>query len=297
MQSRLGKVATALAVVLALFALPAPPAEARTDNRSKPVVYIHGYNAFGDGTDCNMWATMDNTLRSWGLTGSKVTVRYYKGDVNCTHALENYGSPGVHFDPGTNSYDRYVRLEHLGYELAWMIHREFSSRGVTVDVVAHSMGGLITRYALAQVARGHADFPPYLYVEDIVTLGTPHAGTGWANFCWTTQCEQMRPGSSFVNWLASNAPNPQGSGGTDWTAVGSYNDEIVSETSAVSMSASHKVLYHPSADVLHGDYYVDTTDARTADVSYNDFGGTWYSWYDAPWSVRWSDYSLLYGSW
>ncbi|HEX7168280.1 MAG TPA: hypothetical protein VF230_14975, partial [Acidimicrobiales bacterium] len=166
-----------------------------------------------------------------------------------------------------------------------------------VDIVAHSMGGLIARYALAQVARRHADFPPYLYVEDAVTLGTPHSGTGWASWCWTTQCEQMRPGSSFVNWLGTNAPNPQGSGGTDWTAVGSYNDEIVSESSAVAMSASHKVLYLPSADVVHSDYYIDTTDARTADVNYNDYGGSWYAWYDAPWAVRWSDFSLLYGSW
>ena len=297
MYARLGKVATALAVVLALNVLPAPAAEARTDNRSKPVVYVHGYNAFGDGADCNMWSSMDNTLRSWGLTGPKVTVKYYFGDTNCTKALQNYGTGGRHFDPGYANWDRYVRLEHLGYRLAWMLYNEYSSKGITVDVVAHSMGGLIARYALSQVARGHVDFPPYLYVEDAVTLGTPHSGTGWASFCWTTQCEQMRPGSSFVNWLATNAPNPQGSGGTDWTAIGSYNDEIVSESSAVAMSASHKILYLPSADVVHSDYYIDTTDARTADVNYNDYGGTWYAWYDAPYAVRWSDYSLLYGSW
>ena len=299
MKRCISKLVAALASVLVLsfVVLPAPAADARTDNRSKPVVYVHGYNAFGDGTDCNMWSSMDNTLRSWGLTGQKVTVRYYFGDVNCTHALQSYGTNGRHYDPGYANWDRYVRIEHLGYRLAWMIYNQFSSRGVTVDVVAHSMGGLITRYALAQVARAHADFPPYLYVEDAVTLGTPHAGTGWASWCWTTQCEQMRPGSSFVNWLASNAPNPQTSGGTDWTNVGSYSDEIVSASSSVSMSAAHKVLYLSSASVAHSDYYVDITDARTADVNYNDYGGTWYAWYDAPYAVRWSDYSLLYGSW
>lgn len=296
MKRRIGKLSTALVVVAALVGLVTPAAEARTDTRTKPVVYVHGYNAFGDGTDCNMWSSMDSTLRSWGLTGQRVTVRYYKGDTNCTHAVENYGTAGRHYDPG-GPHDRYTRIEHLSYHLAWMIYTQWSSKGVTVDVVSHSMGGLITRYALAQVARRHPDFPPYLSVEDSVTLGTPHAGTGWASFCWTVQCEQMRPGSSLVNWLATYAPNPQGSGGTDWTAMGSYDDEIVSEGSAISMSAAHKVQYLGSADVAHSDYYKDTTDARTADVSYNDNGGSFYTWYDAPWGVRWSDYSLLYGSW
>jgi hypothetical protein len=294
--ARIGKLATAVALVVALVGLHASPADARTDTRTKPVVYVHGYNPFGDGADCNMWSSMDNTLRAWGLTGPKVTVRYYFGDTNCTHALENFGTNGRHYDPG-GPWDRYVRIEHLGYRLAWMIYNQYSSKGIPVDIVSHSMGGLITRYALAQVARHHADFPPYLYVEDSVTLGTPHAGTGWADWCWTTQCEQMRPGSSFVNWLATYAPNPQGSGGTDWTTIGSYDDEIVSEGSAISMSAAHKVQYLGSADMAHSDYYKDTTDARTADVRYNDNGGPFYTWYDAPWSVRWSDFALYYGTW
>jgi hypothetical protein len=293
---RLSRSSIVLAVVAAVIGLQAAPAEARTDNRSKPVVYVHGYNPFGDGADCNMWNTMDNTFRSWGLTGQKVTVKYYFGDTNCTHNLQSYGTNGRHYDPGT-TWDRYVRLEHLGYRLAWMIYNQFSSRGITVDVVSHSMGGLITRYALAQTARRHADFPPYLYVEDSVTLGTPHAGTGWANWCWTTQCSQMRPGSSFVNWLAANAPNPQGSGGTDWTAVGAYDDEIVSESSAVSMSAAHKIQYLDSANVYHSDYYGLNTDSRTADVIYSDNGSGWFTWLDAPWPVRWTDFALLLGSW
>ncbi|CAN5612747.1 triacylglycerol lipase [soil metagenome] len=295
--ARTGRRATAVvAMVLVLVVVQAAPASARTDNRAKPVVYVHGYNAFGDGTDCGMWNSMDQTLRNWGLTGAKVTFRYYFGDTGCSHAAENYGVPGRHYDPG-GAHDRYTRIEHLGYHLAWMIYNEYSSRGVAVDVVSHSMGGLITRYAISQVQRRHADFPPYLYVEDSVTLGTPHAGTGWADWCWTTQCSQMRPGSSLVNWLSTYAPNPQASGGTDWTAVGSYDDEIVSEGSAVSMSAAHKVQYLGSADMYHSDYYKDTTDARTADVRYSDGGGAWYSWYDAPWSVRWSDFALYLGSW
>jgi len=57
MNRGLGRVVIALGMVLALVALSMSAAEARTDNRSKPVVYIHGYNPFGDGTDCNMWSS------------------------------------------------------------------------------------------------------------------------------------------------------------------------------------------------------------------------------------------------
>lgn len=290
------KLTVALAMVVVVLLAQATPAAARSDDRAKPVVYVHGYNAFGDGTSCGMWNAMDSTLKSWGHTGGKATVRYYFGDTGCTNALESYGS-NKHYYPGSTKFDRYVRLEHLGYRLAWMLYTEYSSKGIAVDVVSHSMGGLITRYALAQTQRRHPDFPPYLHVEDSVTLGTPHAGTGWANWCWTTQCSQMRPGSSFIKWLSSYAPNPQGSGGTDWTAVGSYDDEIVSETSAVSMGAAHKVQYLGSSDVYHSDFYQDTTDSRTAAVRYSDNGGSWYSWYSAPWGVRWSDFALYLGSW
>jgi hypothetical protein len=47
----------------------------------------------------------------------------------------------------------------------------------------------------------------------------------------------------------------------------------------------------------HSDYYNSTSDARTADVNYNDYGGPWYAWYDAPYPVRWSDFGLYLGTW
>jgi hypothetical protein len=50
-------------------------------------------------------------------------------------------------------------------------------------------------------------------------------------------------------------------------------------------------------NIGHSDYQQRTSDLRTADVEYNDNGGPWYAWYDAPYPVRWSDFSLLYGSW
>ncbi len=48
---RLGKPSIVLGVVVVLLGASVPAAQARTDNRSKPVVYVHGYNPFGDGAD------------------------------------------------------------------------------------------------------------------------------------------------------------------------------------------------------------------------------------------------------
>ena len=84
-------------------------------------------------------------------------------------------------------------------------------------------------------------FPPFLYVEDVITLGTPHQGSGWASGCtWAYECVQMENGSSFVNYLGSNAQNPQADGGSDWTLASSYDDGVVSEGSGVGMNANHK---------------------------------------------------------
>jgi pimeloyl-ACP methyl ester carboxylesterase len=299
---RFAAVALAIAVVLVP---PASVADARTDNRSKPIVFVHGLDAFGTaGVDCNMWSNMINTMRAWGWTGTAATVAYYEGDTNCSYSVDHHGSHATHFGgPGEHngagiSHTADTQIEHLGYHLAWMIYDHFSRYGTYVDVVGHSMGGMIARYAIAQTQLHHADFPPYLYVEDVVTLGTPHGGSGWGDWCpWSDECDEIGGDNYLLSWLRTNASNPQGSGGTDWTTMGSYDDTFVSEGSAVDMNATHKVNYLGSMNLDHGDYYNDTTDVRDADVEWWDAPGPWYAWYDAPHAVRWSDYALTYGSW
>lgn len=295
--TRVRRHAIVIAVLVVLVTVVAPGAEARTDDRAKPVVYVHGYDVFGKGTDCSMWNDMVSALRGWGHTGEAVLVKYYSVDKACTHQVQDHGSGCTHFGPCSNTINTSTRIEHIAYRLAWLIHDRYSSKGQAVDLVAHSMGGLVTRYMLAQVHRGHPDFPSTLLVEDVVTFGTPHAGTGWAYWCWTTQCSQMRPGSSFISWLSTNAPNPQGTGGTDWTVFGSDSDGIVSSSSAVSMSAAHKVIYLSHTGYGHSDFYRDTSDTRDARVHYQDHGGPWYAWHAAPRSVRWADFALVSGGW
>lgn len=302
MRTRRNALVLALCLLLSLAA--ASIAEARTDNRSKPIIFVHGLDAFGTaGTDCNMWNNMQSRLVSWGQTGTMVKLKYYTGDTNCTETLDTHGSHSKHYasdahDGAGTSHTADASIRHLGYHLAWYIYDRFSSRGVTVDLVGHSMGGLIIRYALAQTQLHNVDFPPYLYVEDVVTLATPHQGSNWSAWCFLAlECNEIFPTSSFMSWIATNAQNPQASGGTDWTAIASYDDTYVSEGSGTGMDANHKVRYLGSMNLDHSDYYNDTSDTRDADVEYWDRPGPWYSWYDAPHAVRWTDYALTYGTW
>lgn len=288
----------ALVAAFTMLVAVAPAAEARSDTKDKRVLLIHGYQPWGTPTSpCDMWGSMETALRNQGYTGALTTVQYYDAQVACDVSVIPHGSATKHHAPSGGVHDRYVSIRHLGYELAWMIYDRYSRYGETVDIAAHSMGGLVARYALAQVQRGHSEFPPHLYVEDVVTLGTPHNGSGYASWCWTTQCGEMSPGSSFLSWLRSYAWNPQASGGTDWTAMGSYDDGTVSESSAVDMGAAHKVLYQPAADIDHGEYYTATSTSASAPVYYSDNGGSWYSWSGGYWPVRWTATSMHLGTW
>jgi triacylglycerol esterase/lipase EstA (alpha/beta hydrolase family) len=274
-------------------------AEARTTDRAKPIIYVHGFLLNG-ASNCNQWQPMAATLASLGHTGPHTTLAYYTGDANCSHALDHHGRHDLHYPSGhrDGSHTQATSIRHLGYHLAWMIYDHYTLNGQPVDIVAHSMGGLAVRYALAQTQRGHPDFPPRLLVEDIVTLGTPHAGTTWARSCSSaTQCAEMVPGSSLLAWLADNAQNPQGADGSDWTTVGSYYDAIVSANSAVAMAAAHQTQSLPGMQIEHSDYYTDTSGAQNADVRYRNAPSSWRYWFSAPHVVRWADKALVEPSW
>ncbi len=73
--------------------------------------------------------------------------------------------------------------------------------GRGVDVVAHSMGGLLTRLALMdpEVAKR---------VGTVVTLGTPHHGTYAARFLATERALDLRPESPLLKTLEAQVPWP-----------------------------------------------------------------------------------------
>jgi pimeloyl-ACP methyl ester carboxylesterase len=75
-----------------------------------------------------------------------------------------------------------------GTAFAEAIKAKIGLSGQKVDVFAHSMGGLVSRYAIEQ--KGAANF-----VRTLVTMGTPHNGSGVASHLFS---------ESFFNLVANN---------------------------------------------------------------------------------------------
>jgi hypothetical protein len=106
-----------------------------------------------------------------------------------------------------------------------------------VHVVGHSLGGLISRYHVQRLGGDRR-------VESLVTLGTPHAGSVWANVVPTPLIRQLRPGSPVLQELAEPAPGFR----TRMTAVYSDLDQMVIPTSSGRCDhpdiGARNVLFH-----------------------------------------------------
>ena len=282
----------ALVAAVLVAVVGVAPADAATSSRSNPVIFIHGSDWFAPyGVDCpSSFADMKRRFRDFGWTGPLIAVSYYHYDSRCDAPIGRYGSHSVHYASGhdsTGGHTGMTDIRHLAYHLAWFIHDRYSRYGVAVDVVGHSMGPLLIQYALAQVERRHPQFPPRLLVADVVSLAAPFAGARSIIYtCHTLQCAQMRPGSAVLAWLKQYAWEPDGAGGTDWTAVSSVDDNYVSGSSGVAMGACHKVVYLASSNVEHLDLLHDTSGHVSADVRRADCPRSWVTdlwWF---WPVR-----------
>ncbi|MFG2007460.1 esterase/lipase family protein [Micromonospora sp. NPDC048868] len=101
-----------------------------------------------------------------------------------------------------------------------------STGAAKVDVVAHSEGGLVSRYFIKNLGGTSS-------VDRYVSLGTPQYGTYVANIvkflglgscAGIVACQQMSIGSSFLAGLNAGDDTP---GTVRWTAVRTLQDELV----------------------------------------------------------------------
>jgi len=314
---RLGVAATlALTVVVVAFntavvsaAVDSPAGVADADEAApaprlaKPIIYVHGFEN-SSSANCQQFNPMKTFFENHAprFTSTHLTVKYYDGDTNCGYNLNAHGSHSVHFASGhrNGGHTPETNIRHLGYHLAWFVWDKYSQDGRHVDIVAHSMGGLITRYAMAQTAHNDPDFPPNLLVDDIVTLGTPHNGPRALSslgcaiiFTSPLQCDQMDGGSDFQQFLDDHAANPKPIQRTDWTTLGSDDDNHVASDSATGMGGnSTKVVFTSADDIEHTDFLNATRAVDDARVLYKQPGGSWITWNSSWWPVRWAQKSL-----
>ncbi|MEU7995486.1 alpha/beta fold hydrolase [Micromonospora sp. NPDC049060] len=101
-----------------------------------------------------------------------------------------------------------------------------STGAAKVDVVAHSEGGLVSRYFIKNLGGTSS-------IDRYVSLGTPQYGTYVANIvkflglgscAGIVACQQMSIGSSFLAGLNAGDDTP---GTVRWTAVRTLQDELV----------------------------------------------------------------------
>jgi len=139
------------------------------------------------------------------------------------------------------------RLEGAGYDVTLLVYPDYglgdihanaqrlantvaSVRARTgaakVDLVAHSMGGLVSRDYVKNLGGSTK-------VDSLITMGTPHYGTDLAvlakfltfgSCIGITACNQMARGSSFLNSLNAGDDTI---GNVRYTAIATKVDEVV----------------------------------------------------------------------
>jgi len=150
------------AALLLLFARPIAMAAPPTKN---PVLLLHGIK-----DDACKMEPMARHLRAQGWEAHTFSYR------------PSWGQKG---------------LDELAAQVATEADRLFPG-GQKFDLVAFSMGGLVSRYYLQRLGGVER-------VERFVTLSTPHGGTWLAHLLPNAGCRQMRPGSQFLRDLNADA--------------------------------------------------------------------------------------------
>lgn len=156
-----------------------------------PVVLVHGY---ADNGQTPWWDRLESHLHRDG---------YSRSDV---HSISFGDVPGTTVDsPRQYAETVEAELEHL------------ADGNPPVDIVAHSMGGLGSRWCIERLD-GAA------HVSDLVTLGTPHQGTVAAYLGIVTPGgRDMVPGSDLLETLNGGRLAP----GVRYTALWSSTDQLV----------------------------------------------------------------------
>jgi triacylglycerol lipase len=90
-------------------------------------------------------------------------------------------------------------LDELANQLAVFIDSRFS-KNKRFDIVAFSMGGLVSRYYLQRLGGVER-------VDRFISISTPHQGTWTAFLRANAGARQMRPGSEFLKDLANDVAN------------------------------------------------------------------------------------------
>jgi triacylglycerol esterase/lipase EstA (alpha/beta hydrolase family) len=181
---------------------------AAQDSTGLPVLLIHGY-----GCNSGYWHAMSKAL-------AKAQITHYAVDL----------------EPILNDIDGYVPVVQRTVEAVC----DETGHGQLV-IVAHSMGGLVTRAYL----RDHG----CARVAKVLTLGTPHRGTGLANFGLGPSSQQMRWKGNAKNgassdWLRKLEDTEDNALRALFVSIYSHHDNIVSPQTSSCLAGATNIEFH-----------------------------------------------------
>ncbi|HWO82917.1 MAG TPA: triacylglycerol lipase [Solirubrobacterales bacterium] len=187
------RLATLVAAIAVCIAAAVPASASAQD----PILFVHGYVE-----SASLWNTMIGRFEKDGYAKSSLSAYSYNTSQSNKIDAEEVKS----------------KVESL-----------LKSTGATkVDIIAHSMGSLNSRYYIKNLG-GEAK------VDDWVSLGGPNHGTETANFCFSASCTEMRVGSTFLKELNATDETPGAvSYGTWWSPC----DEIINPDSSVALTGA-----------------------------------------------------------
>lgn len=181
-----------------------------------PVLFVHGYTR-----SASDWDTMIDRFEEDGWPASHLQAYSYNTSQSNVTSAEEAVKPEV---------------ETL---LA-------DTKAEKVDIVAHSMGSLNTRWFLKSLG-GTAE------VDDWVSLGGPNHGTNTASFCFSASCVEMRVGSTFLSELNAEDETP---GSVEYGTWWSPCDSVINPDSSVALEGATNT---ETACISHSDLHQDET--------------------------------------
>lgn len=188
--------AIACAIALCVTGMALTPASSLAKD---PILFVHGWSE-----SSSVWKTMIANFEKDGYAKSELSAYSYNTSTSNKTLAEN---------------EVKSRVEAL----------KKATGAAKVDIVAHSMGSLNSRWYVKFVAGGEAN------VDDWVSLGGPNHGTEFANFCFSTACTEMRIGSKFLAELNAGDETP---GVVNYGTWWSPCDEIINPDSSVALSGA-----------------------------------------------------------
>ncbi|MEU0162013.1 alpha/beta hydrolase [Streptomyces sp. NPDC006261] len=129
----------------------------RSNGNGNRVIFVHGHSPVGKHDCAKVFSSARKHFADNGWKGNLLTFGYYSKNKNCS-----YNAGG----------SRETSIKEVAKKFANYVSKNYTEKNKKVDVVAHSMGGLVVRAALHYTHKRAAGFPKKLYIEDVVT---PHA--------------------------------------------------------------------------------------------------------------------------